>query len=327
VAIAARHMLDELILAADPIELAIGTNVVFETGFTNLEFVGLAAAAHGAGDRLFERLVTSIQSDEARHAQIGEAVLRVVVAHDKARAQYLIDKWFWRSWRLFAIVSGFSMDYFTPLEKRARSFREYVEEWIVRQFQRTLDAVGLARPWYWSEFVSSMGYYHHQCYASAYAYRSSLWFDMVVPSPDERAWLLQKYPDSWDALDPVWSQIVDTWEKTDLHNDLGVHGTAIIGFCELCQLTLSGGTPGHNSATVLDHEGRRYIFCSAPCRFIFEAEPERYARHKGVVARVLSGEAPANLLALLKYFGLSYEGWGKDAHGGGYPWLTRPPRP
>src|SRR4051794_11974865 len=67
VAIAARHFADELLLASNPIEFAIGTNFVFETGFTNLQFVGLSSLAHSVGDRLFEKMVTSIQSDEARH--------------------------------------------------------------------------------------------------------------------------------------------------------------------------------------------------------------------------------------------------------------------
>ena len=66
---------------------------------------------------------------------------------------------------------------------------------------------------------------------------------------------------------------------------------------------------------------------SDPCRWLFEQEPERYAAHKDVVKRVLAGEAPANLIALVqRYFGLRYETWGKDAFGGEYPWLERPPR-
>jgi toluene monooxygenase system protein A len=73
----------------------------------------------------------------------------------------------------------------------------------------------------------------------------------------------------------------------------------------------------------VEHEGRKRIFCSEPCRWIFEREPERYAGHKEVVKRVLAGEAPANLIALLqRYFGLTYDDWGKDAHGGRYPWMA-----
>ena len=117
VAIAARHLVDELLIGSDAIEFAIATHFVFETGFTNLQFVGLASMAHGAGDKMFEKMVTSIQTDEARHAQIGGAVLRTVAQHDRDYAQQLIDKWFWRSWLLFAVVTGFTMDYLTPLAR------------------------------------------------------------------------------------------------------------------------------------------------------------------------------------------------------------------
>jgi YHS domain-containing protein len=161
-------------------------------------------------------------------------------------------------------------------------------------------------------------------YASAYTYRASVWFNSVVPSPDERAWLREKYPASWGAFEPVWRQITDRWRASDRGNDFAVHGTAIVSFCDLCQLVLCGGTPAHNTAEVVERGGRKYIFCSAPCRWIFEREPERYAAHKGVVARVLAGEMPANLIALLRRsFGLDHASWGKDAFQGDYPWLDR----
>src|SRR5262249_24375839 len=111
VSIAARHLFDELLVASKPLEFAIATNFVFETGFTNLQFVALSALADGLGDHMFHRMVTSIQTDEARHAQIGKSVLEILVKHDREYAQRLLDKWFWRSWLLFAIVTGFSMDY------------------------------------------------------------------------------------------------------------------------------------------------------------------------------------------------------------------------
>jgi toluene monooxygenase system protein A len=327
VAIAARHLTDELLLGADPIEFAIATNFVFETGFTNLQFVGLSAVAHGVGDRLFETMLGSIQSDEARHAQIGGPVLARVVEADRKLAQRLVDKWFWRSWQLFAIVTGFAMDYFTPVAERGASFKEFMEEWIVDQFLHTLADYGLERPWYWDTFLSALDHYHHMVYASAYSYRASVWFDLVVPGPEERRWLREKYPASWSSFEPVWERVSERWRQADPGNDFAVHGTAIVGFCELCQLVLCGGTPDRNSAVISEHGGRRRIFCSEPCRWIFESEPERYAAHKGIVQRVLDGEAPANLLALLRQtFGLRYETWGKDACGGAYPWLEREAR-
>lgn len=327
VAIAGRHLFDEMLLGADPIEFAVATNFVFETGFTNLQFVGLSSLAYEVGDHMFETMVKSIQTDEARHAQIGQAVLPLIIEHDPEYAQYLLDKWFWRSWLLFAIVTGFSMDYLTPLEKRTGSFKEFVEEWILDQYLRTLEEHGMKRPWYWDTFLDALDSYHHMIYASAYTYRATVWFDFVMPGPQERAWLRRKYPKHWDQFDAVWEQIAARWRQSDPGIDFAVHGTAIVTFCDLCQLVLSGGTPLENTANTLEHAGRKYIFCSAPCRWIFEREPGRYAQHKDLVKRVLAGEALANLVAMLtRYFGLKYEIWGKDAHGGVYPWLERPPK-
>jgi toluene monooxygenase system protein A len=324
VAIAARHAFDELLLTANPMELAIGTNFVFETGFTNLQFIGLSALCDHLGDRNLEAMLTSIQTDEARHAQIGRAVLEIVVQHDREYAQYMVDKWFWRSWLLFSIVTGFSMDYLAPVRRRGPSFAEFVEEWVVEQFLEQLRELGLERPWYWDTFLRSTRNYHHMVYASAYTYRASVWFDFVLPGPDERAWLRRKYPDTWEAYEPVWDRITEAWRSTDPGVDLAVHGTAIPTFCALCQIILAHGTPSENDARVCEHGGQRYVLCSEPCQWIFEREPERYASHKDAVRRVLTGEAPANLSEFLTdYCGLSYDVWGKDAFAGVYPWLVR----
>ena len=328
VAIAARHLLDELLLASDPIEFAIATNFVFETGFTNLQFVGLAALAHGVGDRMFETMVKSIQTDEARHAQIGRSVLEILVESDRAYAQRLVDKWFWRTWHLFSVLTGFSMDYLTPLSARRASFKEFVEEWIVTQFLEVLEAHGLERPWYWDTFLTSLDHYHHMVYASAYTYRATVWFDLVVPGPEERAWLADKYPASWPALAPVWERVDAGWRESDPDLDFAAHGTAIVTFCDTCQLVLCEGTPARNTAQTLVRGERKYIFCSEPCRWIFEQEPERYAGHLDVVKRVLAGEAPGNLTAILtQYFGLTQETWGRDVERGRYDWLDRPAKP
>jgi toluene monooxygenase system protein A len=326
VAIAARHFTDELLLTSNPIEFAVATNFVFETGFTNLQFVGLSAVAHDVGDRMFERMVQSIQTDEARHAQIGGPVLRKLVEHDRAYAQYLVDKWFWRTWHFFAVVTGFALDYLTPLAERKQSFREFMREWVVENFERMLAEYGLERPFYWAEFERSIGYYHHLVYASAYTYRATVWFDFALPGPDERAWLAEKYPESWPELAPVWERISDRWRAAGPDVEWYTHGVTPVGFCSLCQLVLCGGTPSENTARVLERDGRRYVFCSEPCAWIFQREPERYAAHKTVVDRILAGEAPANLVELVRdYFGLSESTWGKDAWRGRYPWLRRSP--
>jgi toluene monooxygenase system protein A len=148
--------------------------------------------------------------------------------------------------------------------------------------------------------------------------------NFVIPGPAERKWLRQKYPKYWDDMDAVWEQISERWRTVGPGpaNELAVHGTALPTFCDLCQLPLSAGTPRKNTARVLVHDRRKYIFCSEPCQWIFLHEPERYANHKDIVKRVLSGEAPAQLPNLLtEYFNLTPETWGKDVHNGDYEWL------
>lgn len=324
IAIAARHLVDELLLWSNPIELAIGTNFVFETGFTNLQFMGLTTLAERMNDTLWRTLLSSIQTDEARHAQIGGPTLAIVAAHDRAYAQALLDKWFWRSWPLFAVVTGFTFDYLTPLDKRKESFKEFVQEWVLEQYCDEVARYGLEPPPYLDQLPTLLDHHHHMIYASAYSYRSTTWFDFVLPGPDERAWLREKYPASWPAFDRIWERISDTWARSDPGLDFAVHGSAIIGFCNLCQFVLCHGTPELNAATSLDYEGQRYIFCSEPCKQIFLREPERYVAHKDLVKRVLAGEAPGNLMGMLvDYFGLRYESWGKDAFAGEYDWLKR----
>jgi toluene monooxygenase system protein A len=333
ISIAGRHLIDELILASDAVELAIGTNFVFEQGFTNLEFIGLSAVADRVGDHLQRTVLDSIQTDEARHAQIGRATLERVVTADKAYAQRLVDKWFWRSWRLFSTVTGIAMDYLTPVSRRGPSFKEFVLEWVAEQFLAAIADVGLERPWYWDDFVQSASHDHHMMYASAYTYRSTVWFDMVVPGPADRAWLRSRYPESWDLYEPIWTRIAEKWRATDPGVELAVHGAAIPTFCNLCQLVLAHGTPTQNGATSLDwgppgEKKEKFVFCSPVCRWIFEQEPERYAASPDVVRRVLAGKAPGNLVEFLtRYSGLRYEVWGKDAKGGDYEWLDRPGRP
>jgi toluene monooxygenase system protein A len=326
VAIAGRHMIDELLLGSDPIEFAIATNFVFETGFTNLQFIGLASIAHSVGDKMFEKMVQSIQTDEARHAQIGLPVLRTLIKHDPERAQQLVDKWFWRTWLFFAVVTGFSMDYLTPLEHRKQSFKEFMEEWVLDQFSKTLAQFGLRKPWYWDQFLSALEIYHHMVYASAYTYRATVWFNMALPGPAERAWLKEKYPATWHLVDPVWERLTERWKESGPGVEWYSHGATPVTFCDLCQIVLCGGSPLHNTARTLEHGGRKYIFCSEPCAWIFLREPERYANHKGVVQRILAGEAPANLLELLRtYFGLTQDMWGKDIAGGAYPFMKESP--
>src|SRR6185503_9211898 len=112
--------------------------------------------------------------------------------------------------------------------------------------------------------------YHHMVYASAYTYRATVWFDVALPGPAERAWLAARYPRSWSMYEPIWDRITERWRAAGPGVEWYTHGVTPVTFCSLCQLVLCGGTPAHNTARSIDHGGRRTWFCSAPCQWIFE---------------------------------------------------------
>jgi toluene monooxygenase system protein A len=323
VIIAARHLFDDMFLAADAIDVAIQLNLVFETGFSNLQFMAMAAMADGADHHLFEKCLASIQTDEARHAQIGHPVLRTLLDNGETdRAQYLVDKMFWRCWRLLIALTGTAMEYLTPLRARTRSFKEFMEEWVVEQFTKNVAEFGLQRPWFWDLFIEELDAAHHSFQLGLYAYRTTLWFDVTAPDEAERKWLADKYPRWNETFRPLWDQLEARW---DSEGEAGTLAYALPALCNLCQLPTVFVRPGRNTACTLEADGRKYVFCSEPCRWIFSQEMPRFAAHKSVVDRIVVGEAPGKLTDLHAWMDLQAPTeTGKDLRRGLAPWRLRP---
>src|ERR1700750_2916760 len=195
VVIAARPLFDDMFLAADAIDVAIQLNFVFETGFSNLQFMAMAAMADGADHHVLEKMLTSIQNGEARHSQSGHPVLRTLLENgERERAQYLVDKMWWRCWRLLIALTGTAMEYLTPLAARTHSFKEFMKEWVAEQFMKNLAEFELDRPWFWDLFIEELDYAHHSFQLGLYTYRTPLWFDVASPTEAERPWSTGKYP-------------------------------------------------------------------------------------------------------------------------------------
>lgn len=323
VIIAARHLFDDMFLAANAVDMAIQLNFVFETGFTNLQFMAMAAMADRAHHHLFEKTLASIQTDESRHAQIGHPVMRTLIDNGyRDRAQYLVDKMWWRCWRLFLALTGTAMEYLTPLPARTRSFKGFMNEWVGEQFMKNLSTFGLEKPWFWHIFLEELDYAHHSFQLGLYTYRTTMWFDIAIPDADERAWLSEHYPDWNDIYGPLWDQLEKRWRTGGEANTLSYGLPAL---CNLCQLPTLFIHPGRNTACTLLADGRRYLFCSEPCRWIFQQETARFARHHSVVDRIVAGEAPGKLTDLHRWMGLEAPlETGKDLRRGLDRWRLDP---
>lgn len=320
-AIASRHFFDDMMMTRDSVAVSIMLTFAFETGFTNMQFLGLAADAAEAGDHTFASLISSIQTDESRHAQQGGPSLKILIENGKKdEAQRMIDAAIWRSWKLFSVLTGPIMDYYTPLESRTHSFKEFMLEWIVSQFERQLIDLGLDKPWYWDQFMQDLDETHHGMHLGVWYWRPTVWWDPAAGvSPEEREWLEEKYPGWNDTWGQCWDVITDN--LVNGKPELTAPETLPL-VCNMCNLPINH-TPGNKwnvKDYQLEYEGRLYHFGSEADRWCFQIDPERYKNHMTLVDRFLKGEIqPANLAGALAYMSLEPGVMGDDAHN--YEWV------
>ena len=315
VVISERHAFDDIEHTRDAVSSAIMTNFSFEQGFTNLQFIALSADAKRNGDHSFSAMLQTVQSDEARHAQIGEPLLEIMIDNGRIEeAQLLIDISFWRVWKQFSTLSGVGMDYYTPLEKREHSMKEFVEEFVCQQFLRNIEALGLEKPWSWDEhFLPDIETYHHAQHIGMYLYRKTGWWDPIAGvGPAEREWLEEKYPGWNDTFGQVWDVITESILSGEVEK---TEPSLMPMICNMSGLELSG-VPGKNwnvKSHYVDLDGRRYHFGSAVDKWIFEQEPERYKSHMSIIDRYVEGLMPDTEDGFFQYMNMAPEEYGECA--------------
>ena len=155
------------------------------------------------------RTWTTSNFQETRHAQIGAAVLRVLLENGKKEhAQQLVDVAWWRQWRLFATIGGPTVDYYTPLHAREKSFQDFALEFVAQQFERVLLDLDLDLPWFWDDFIESCDTVSHATHLAFWFWRAAqFWNSTAGVSMAEREWLEKKYPGWNDTFDKSWDVI------------------------------------------------------------------------------------------------------------------------
>ena len=316
-AIVGRATFDGMMMNPNVVDIAIQLPFTFETGFTNLQFVALAADALESGDVSFANMISSTQTDEARHAQQGGPTLEILMQHDPKRAQWMIDKTFWISARLFSLLTGPGMDYYTPLEHRKQSYKEFMEEWIVAEFLRLIEDYGLKKPWYWEEFLAGLETWHHSLHLGVWFWRQTVWMKpQGGVSKAERAWLQEKYPHWEEQWGPIWDTLI---QNINAGNIGGTLPETLPWLCNLCHLPIgTAASPNNPKYPVrsypLTHNGYTYHFCSRPCRQIWW-EDKDMLHQKTIVEHLLTGEIqPPDVGGILAWMGLTPEVMGDDAY-------------
>lgn len=312
--LAVKNFFDDAMLNADCLEASLASSLTVEHGFTNMQFVALAADAMEAGDVNWSNLLSSIQTDEARHAQQGFPTLAVMMEHDPERAQRTLDVALWRATRLFQTLTGPAMDYYTPVDQRKMSFKEFMLEWIVNHHERILDDYGLKKPWYWDKFMHALDHGHHAMHIGMWFWRPTLfWKPNAGVSKDEREWLREKYPTWEENWGRQWDVIIDNVNSGAIEKTLP---ETLPSLCNLTQLPLgSAMSPDDLAEHSLMYNGRLYQFDSDISKWCFEQDPERYAGHQNVIDRFIAGEIqPPDLSGGIAYMSLTPDVMGDDVY-------------
>jgi toluene monooxygenase system protein A len=247
--------------------------------------------------------------------------LEILVEHDPRRAQWIIDKTFWASARLFSVLTGPAMDYYTPLPMRRQSYKEFMQEWVAGQFVDQLRDYGLKKPWYWDEFMAGLDTWHHSMHLGVWYWRPTVWWNpQGGVSPEERDWLHDKYPRWEEQFGPVWDVIIGNVNSGRMELTLP---QTMPWLCNLCHLPVgTAASPRNEKYPVrsypLTYNGRAYYFCSRPCRQIWWEDRDTL-HDPTVIERLLGGQIqPPTVEGVLTWMGLTPEARGHDAYG--YQW-------
>lgn len=293
--------------SAGPFEFITAISFSFEYVLTNLLFMPFMSGAAYNGDMATVTFGFSAQSDESRHMTLGLEVVKFMLEQDpgnKDIVQKWIDKWFWRGYRLLALVS-MMMDYMLP--KRVMSWQEAWETYFEKNGDalfEDLSRYGIRMPKYHEVASKEKSRLSHEVWATFYNFSHAAAFHTWVPEESELKWLSEKYPDTfdkhyrprfehWDALQKEGKR----WSNPGLPM-----------LCQLCQVPTIFTEPDDPTTTCLretTYHGMKYHFCSDGCKDIFENEPEKYVQSWLPVHQIFQGNCGGEGLDnVLKYYNL-----------------------
>lgn len=264
----------ENLYAGDPFEMIVAVNGVFEAGWTNLLFVANPAVAVANGDIMFGQHQLTTQTDETRHIAMGMTGLRMMLEADERNVpvvQEWFDKWSWLLHRLVGGPTSIFIDYFG--KKKVMSYKEAFQHYYLKNYIegliQDLGPLGLKPPRFLKTMLEENEIYSHAVWKNIYEGKNVNLHQVEVPDREERQWFSEKYP-----LFGVLYQ--SFWEAAEQGEELTLPTTFL--HCKVCQFPLIF-VDAENKPTMRwkTHGARKHYFCSEPCEWVFDLEPEKYA--------------------------------------------------
>ncbi|MES4889582.1 YHS domain-containing protein [Streptomyces sp. NPDC096012] len=295
-------------LTAGPFEFLIAVSFSFEYLLTNLLFVPFMSGASFNGDVPSMTFGFSAQSDESRHMTLGLEAIKFLLEQDEDNVpliQAWIDKWFWRGYRLVALVAQM-LDYMLPRKVMSwkESFELYFEEQMLEGLFKDLEFYGIRPPRHVEQAIAEKEILSHQVYWTLYQFSFAAGFTTTVPDEDHQRWLSEQYPDTFDRhYRPLWDKARRVAEGGGRF-----FNTGLPQLCQVCQVPMlftEVGDPDTLCQRESVHNGERFHFCSDGCQWIFDREPEKYVQAWLPVHQILQGNCGGPTLPeVLQWYGL-----------------------
>jgi phenol hydroxylase P3 protein len=268
-------------VSSGPFEFLTAISFGFEYLLTNLLFVPFMSGASFNGDLTTMTFGFSAQSDESRHMTLGLEAVRFMLEQDEDNVpivQAWIDKWFWRSYRVAALVAAM-MDYLLPRKFMSwkEAFELYFEEQMLNGLFPDLAFYGIRPPMHVEQAVKEKEYLSHQVYWVLYSFSYAAMFHTTTPEPHELEWFSEKYPETFDkAFRPLWEKVSSIAESGGRFYFQGLPQ-----LCQVCQIPMAfteSGDPTKHVQKSSSYKDEIYWTCSDGCKWIFDREPEKYVQ-------------------------------------------------
>jgi len=266
-------------VSAGPFEFLIAIGFSFEYLLTNLLFVPFMSGASFNGDLPTMTFGFSAQSDESRHMTLGLEAIKFLLEQDEANVpivQHWINKWFWRGYRVTALVAQM-LDYMLPRKVMSwkEAFELYFEQQMLGGLFQDLAFYGITPPQHVEQAIEEKEILSHQVYWTLYQFSHAAAFTTSMPTDEHLAWLSETYPDTFDKyFAPLWQK-----EKRNLAAGGRHFARGLPELCQVCQVPMLFTEPGDPTTICQrssDFDGEHYNFCSDGCKYIFDHEPEKF---------------------------------------------------
>src|SRR6478609_6011013 len=184
-------------MSAGPFEFLISISFSFEYLLTNLLFVPFMSGASFNGDLPTMTFGFSAQSDESRHMTLGLEAIKFLLEQDEKNVpivQAWIDKWFWRGYRVTALVAQM-LDYMLPRKVMSwkEAFELYFEEQMLGGLFQDLAFYGITPPKHVDDAIAEKEVLSHQVYWTLYQFSHAAAFTTTMPDADAQTWLSENY--------------------------------------------------------------------------------------------------------------------------------------